>query len=103
LTAIARTARRNAAHPADRRGQADCPASGRSGAVALVRDLVNTPAEDMGPAELEHEAELLARPIAPPSRSRGARRWSMTTPWSTWWPRRRAQPCPAYDRTGMGR
>ena len=29
--------------------------------MALVRDLVNTPAEDMGPAELEREAELLAR------------------------------------------
>ncbi|MDE2595344.1 MAG: leucyl aminopeptidase family protein [Sphingomonadales bacterium] len=30
-------------------------------ANALVRDLVNTPAEDMGPAQLEHEAELLAK------------------------------------------
>lgn len=30
-------------------------------AVARVRDLVNTPAEDMGPAELEAEAEVLAR------------------------------------------
>jgi len=30
-------------------------------AVALVRDLVNTPAEDMGPAGLEAEAEKLAR------------------------------------------
>lgn len=29
-------------------------------AVALVRDLVNTPAEDMGPAALQHEAERLA-------------------------------------------
>ena len=28
-------------------------------AVALVRDLVNTPAEDMGPGQLEAEAELL--------------------------------------------
>ena len=30
-------------------------------AVALVRDLVNTPAEDMGPAQLEHEAHLIAK------------------------------------------
>ncbi len=30
-------------------------------AVALVRDLVNTPAEDCGPAELEAEAEKLAK------------------------------------------
>lgn len=30
-------------------------------AVALVRDLVNTPAEDMGPGELEAEAEKLAK------------------------------------------
>lgn len=29
-------------------------------AVALVRDLVNTPAEDMGPAELENAAEAVA-------------------------------------------
>ncbi|MCB2079781.1 MAG: leucyl aminopeptidase family protein [Novosphingobium sp.] len=32
-----------------------------AGAVALVRDLVNTPAEDMGPAQLEHEAEYIAK------------------------------------------
>jgi leucyl aminopeptidase len=30
-------------------------------AVELVRDLVNTPAEDMGPAQLEVEAEAIAR------------------------------------------
>ncbi|MBB4857480.1 leucyl aminopeptidase [Novosphingobium chloroacetimidivorans] len=30
-------------------------------ATALVRDLVNTPAEDMGPAQLEEQAELLAK------------------------------------------
>ncbi|MEJ5978697.1 leucyl aminopeptidase family protein [Novosphingobium sp. PS1R-30] len=30
-------------------------------ATALVRDLVNTPAEDMGPAELEAQAEALAK------------------------------------------
>jgi leucyl aminopeptidase len=30
-------------------------------AVALVRDLVNTPAEDMGPAQLEHEAQMIAK------------------------------------------
>ncbi len=30
-------------------------------AVCRVRDMVNTPAEDMGPAELEHEAERLAK------------------------------------------
>jgi leucyl aminopeptidase len=33
-------------------------------AVMRVRDLVNTPAEDMGPAELEAEAETLARAYA---------------------------------------
>ena len=37
------------------------PALGEAAAVALVRDLVNTPAEDMGPAQLEHEAQLLAK------------------------------------------
>ena len=37
------------------------PALAEAGAVALVRDLVNTPAEDMGPAQLEHEAELIAK------------------------------------------
>ncbi|WP_374530313.1 M17 family metallopeptidase [Novosphingobium sp.] len=30
-------------------------------ATMLVRDLVNTPAEDMGPAQLEHEAQLIAK------------------------------------------
>jgi leucyl aminopeptidase len=30
-------------------------------AIALVRDLVNTPAADMGPAELQHVAEKLAK------------------------------------------
>jgi leucyl aminopeptidase len=37
------------------------PALAESRAVALVRDLVNTPAEDMGPAALEAEAEKLAK------------------------------------------
>jgi leucyl aminopeptidase len=37
------------------------PAIAEAQAVALVRDLVNTPAEDMGPAELEAEAEKLAK------------------------------------------
>jgi len=37
------------------------PALAEARAVALVRDLVNTPAEDMGPAELETEAEKLAK------------------------------------------
>ena len=37
------------------------PAIAEAGAVALVRDLVNTPAEDMGPAALEAEAEKLAK------------------------------------------
>ena len=37
------------------------PALAEGGAVALVRDLVNTPAEDMGPAELEQVAEDLAK------------------------------------------
>lgn len=37
------------------------PALAEARAVAKVRDLVNTPAEDMGPAALEAEAEALAR------------------------------------------
>jgi len=36
-------------------------AAAEAEAVALVRDLVNTPAEDMGPADLEHEIERLGR------------------------------------------
>ena len=42
--------------------KAIAPALADAGAVALVRDLVNTPAEDMGPGELEHAVEMLARP-----------------------------------------
>jgi leucyl aminopeptidase len=37
------------------------PALNEAAAVALVRDLVNTPAEDMGPAQLEHEAQAIAK------------------------------------------
>jgi leucyl aminopeptidase len=37
------------------------PALEEAAAVHLVRDLVNTPAQDMGPAELEAQAEALAR------------------------------------------
>lgn len=37
------------------------PALRDAAATALVRDLVNTPAEDMGPAQLEHEAHLIAK------------------------------------------
>lgn len=37
-------------------------AQAEAAAVMLVRDLVNTPAEDMGPAELELEVERLAKP-----------------------------------------
>jgi leucyl aminopeptidase len=37
------------------------PALAEARAVNWVRDLVNTPAEDMGPAELEAEAETLAK------------------------------------------
>ncbi|MCW1430504.1 leucyl aminopeptidase family protein [Novosphingobium sp. JCM 18896] len=37
------------------------PALAEAAATALVRDLVNTPAEDMGPAELEAQAESLAK------------------------------------------
>ena len=37
------------------------PALREANAVRLVRDLVNTPAEDMGPAELEAQAERLAK------------------------------------------
>ena len=42
--------------------KAIAPALAEAGAVALVRDLVNTPAEDMGPGEMEHTVEMLARP-----------------------------------------
>jgi len=37
------------------------PALAEAAAVNMVRDLVNTPAEDMGPAQLEAEARMLAR------------------------------------------
>jgi len=37
------------------------PALAEAAATALVRDLVNTPAEDMGPAALEAEAQRLAK------------------------------------------
>ena len=37
------------------------PALAEANAVALVRDLVNTPAEDMGPSALEAQAEKLAK------------------------------------------
>ena len=37
------------------------PAIAEARAVALVRDMVNTPAEDMGPAALEAEAERIAK------------------------------------------
>jgi leucyl aminopeptidase len=38
------------------------PALAETAATALVRDLVNTPAEDMGPADLEAAAEAIAKP-----------------------------------------
>ena len=41
--------------------RAIAPALAEAGAIALVRDLVNTPAEDMGPAQLETEARALAK------------------------------------------
>ena len=41
--------------------RAIAPALTESTAIALVRDLVNTPAEDMGPAQLETEARALAK------------------------------------------
>ena len=37
------------------------PALAEAAATALVRDLVNTPAEDMGPAQIENEAHILAK------------------------------------------
>jgi leucyl aminopeptidase len=37
------------------------PALAEAAAVNMVRDLVNTPAEDMGPAQLEAETRMLAR------------------------------------------
>ncbi len=37
------------------------PVLAEGDAAALVRDLVNTPAEDMGPAQLEAEAEAIAK------------------------------------------
>ena len=44
-----------------RQAKAIAPALAEAQATALVRDLVNTPAEDMGPAELEAAAERLAK------------------------------------------
>lgn len=37
------------------------PVLAETAAVALVRDMVNTPAEDMGPAQIEAEAERIAK------------------------------------------
>ena len=37
------------------------PTVGLAEATALVRDLVNTPAADMGPGDLEHEAKRIAK------------------------------------------
>jgi leucyl aminopeptidase len=37
------------------------PALAEAAATALVRDMVNTPAEDMGPAEIEAQAEAIAK------------------------------------------
>ncbi|MBS0254123.1 MAG: leucyl aminopeptidase family protein [Proteobacteria bacterium] len=45
-----------------RHAKAITPALAEAAATALVRDLVNTPAEDMGPAELEAAVEEVARP-----------------------------------------
>ena len=42
--------------------KAIAPALAEAAAVTLVRDLVNTPAEDMGPGELEQTVEMLAKP-----------------------------------------
>ena len=44
-----------------RRVKAIAPALAEAAAVMLVRDLVNTPAEDMGPSELEQVVEQLAK------------------------------------------
>ena len=41
--------------------RAIAPVLAEAAAVMLVRDLVNTPAEDMGPAQLEHEAQIVAK------------------------------------------
>jgi leucyl aminopeptidase len=41
--------------------KAIAPALAEAGAVMLVRDLVNTPAEDMGPSEIEQAVEQLAK------------------------------------------
>lgn len=41
--------------------RAIAPTLAEAAATALVRDLVNTPAEDMGPAQLETEARALAK------------------------------------------
>jgi leucyl aminopeptidase len=42
--------------------KAIAPALAEAAAVTLVRDLVNTPAEDMGPGELEQVVEMMAKP-----------------------------------------
>jgi leucyl aminopeptidase len=44
-----------------RQAKAIEPVLAEAAATALVRDLVNTPAEDMGPADLEATAEAIAR------------------------------------------
>ena len=75
------------------------PALAEARAVALVRDLVNTPAEDMGPAELEAEAEKLAKAHGAKlavTRGEALEREYPDGPRGR--PRRRAQPCAAHDR-----
>jgi leucyl aminopeptidase len=44
-----------------RNAKAIGPALAEAAAIALVRDMVNTPAEDMGPAEIEARAEAIAK------------------------------------------
>ena len=81
------------------RARASCSPTSRRGstrpccspkATFLVRDLVNIPAGDLGPAELEAAARALADECgAKVTRHRAARRWTRAIRWS---PRSAARP-----------
>ncbi len=79
------------------------PVVAEAQAVALVRDMVNTPPQDMGPGEIAGEAEKLAKlhgaVLTVIEGAELEREYPMIHAVG---PRRRAQPCAAIDRARMG-
>ena len=80
-----RRGRRRPAHPADQGGRRrSSPRSPKRRRRCWCATSSTRPAEDMGPAALEAEAETLAKAARrPSSRSRAAMRWSRNSRWST--------------------